>query len=150
MEQCEDRLLRKGVRPTMARILVTRLLSGRHAPISMNEIETELETLDKSTVSRTLAVLLEHRVVHAFEDGSGSLKYEICRSESDECLLEKRHVHFHCTECQRTFCMNSIKVPVVEMPAGYEVDSINYTIQGVCPECRGRLVAADTKHPRRF
>ena len=79
-KQCEEKLKDKGVRPTAARILILQKLSEQTYPISLLELEAQLETLDKSTISRSLAILLEHHAIHAFEDGSGSMKYEICRS----------------------------------------------------------------------
>ena len=74
-KQCEDMLVGKGVRPTAARILVLQKLSERTSPASLFELEAELETLDKSTISRSLALLLEHHAIHSFEDGSGSMRY---------------------------------------------------------------------------
>ena len=56
-KQCEDMLVGKGVRPTAARILVLQKLSERTSPASLFELEAELETLDKSTISRSLALL---------------------------------------------------------------------------------------------
>ena len=50
-KQCEDMLVGKGVRPTAARILVLQKLSERTSPASLFELEAELETLDKSTIS---------------------------------------------------------------------------------------------------
>ena len=73
-KQCEEKLKDKGVRPTAARILILQKLSEQTHPISLLELEAQLETLDKSTISRSLAILLEHHAVHAFEDGSGSMK----------------------------------------------------------------------------
>ena len=80
IKQCEDRLLDRGLRPTPARILTLRKLSELEYPVSLLELETMLDTLDKSTISRSLAVLLKRHAIHSFEDGSGSTKYEICRS----------------------------------------------------------------------
>ena len=71
-KQCEEKLKDKGVRPTAARILILQKLSEQTYPISLLELEAQLETLDKSTISRSLAILLEHHAIHAFEDGSGS------------------------------------------------------------------------------
>ena len=73
-KQCEEKLKDKGVRPTAARILILQKLSEQTYPISLLELEAQLETLDKSTISRSLAILLEHHAIHAFEDGSGSMK----------------------------------------------------------------------------
>ena len=113
-KQCEEKLKDKGVRPTAARILI----------------------LDKSTISRSLAILLEHHAVHAFEDGSGSMKYEICRSDTDTCFIENRHIHFYCEVCHKTYCMDPIKIPVVQLPEGFIMDTINYTVKGICPACK--------------
>lgn len=130
-KQCEDMLVGKGVRPTAARILVLQKLSERTSPASLFELEAELETLDKSTISRSLALLLEHHAIHSFEDGSGSIKYEICP-------VGDRHIHFFCEVCRKTSCLNNIKIPVAQLPEGYIMDTINYTVKGVCPLCNKR------------
>ena len=117
-KQCEEKLKDKGVRPTAARILILQKLSEQTHPISLLELEAQLETLDKSTISRSLAILLEHHAVHAFEDGSGSMKYEICEV------------------CHKTYCMDNIKIPVVQLPEGFIIDTINYTVKGICPACK--------------
>lgn len=134
-KECEERLENRQIRPTSARILILRKLSEIEYPVSLLELETMLETLDKSTISRSLAVLLEHHVIHSFEDGSGSTKYEICRSTSEECTGEDRHMHFYCVECRRTFCLKGMEVPAIRFPEGYKPLSINYTAKGICPEC---------------
>ena len=125
IKQCEDRLLDRGLRPTPARILTLRKLSELEYPVSLLELETMLDTLDKSTISRSLAVLLKRHAIHSFEDGSGSTKYEICRSTVE-----------HCEACNRTFCMKEHKIPIISLPNGYAIENINYTIKGVCPECQ--------------
>lgn len=134
-KQCEEKLTDKGVRPTPARILVLQQLANLEYPVSLIELESMLDTLDKSTIFRSLTVLLEHHVIHAFEDGSGSTKYEICRSLADHCLIEERHIHFYCKICRQTSCLKEVKTPIVALPEGYEIDSINYTVKGVCPQC---------------
>lgn len=136
IKQCEDRLLDRGLRPTPARILTLRKLSELEYPVSLLELETMLDTLDKSTISRSLAVLLKRHAIHSFEDGSGSTKYEICRSTVEHCPIEEQHVHFHCEACNRTFCMKEHKIPIISLPNGYAIENINYTIKGVCPECQ--------------
>ena len=93
-KQCEDMLVGKGVRPTAARILVLQKLSERTSPASLFELEAELETLDKSTISRSLALLLEHHAIHSFEDGSGSIKYEICLSPTGHVSERLWHISY--------------------------------------------------------
>lgn len=135
-ESCEDILMVKGVRPTAARILILRCLVGQTSPVSLLELEAELETLDKSTISRTLALFLAHHVIHAFEDGSGSVKYEMCLSRAEGCCpLEERHIHFFCEVCRQTICLTDVKIPVALLPEGYTMRSINYLVKGICPRC---------------
>ena len=49
-------------------------------------------------------------------DGSGSIKYEMCRAEGGDCLPGNRHVHFFCEMCHRTECITDVKIPVEQLP----------------------------------
>ena len=131
----ENRLLQtRGIKPTANRILVLRALLKAGRPTSLPELECELETVDKSTIFRTLTLFLAHHVIHAIEDGSGSLKYEVCASEC-ECTVDDMHTHFYCERCHQTFCFKHIQVPVVDLPEGFAIQSINYMVKGICAAC---------------
>ena len=125
-----------GVSPTPVRILVYKCLCEAKFPISLTDIETALESVDKSTVSRTLATFKKHHLVHAFNDGSGSVKYE---PSADSSLhgnpQSDPHVHFRCIKCGITSCLNDLKVPRVELPVGFQALEINYIVTGVCGNC---------------
>lgn len=127
------RLERFGVKPTANRLLIVRTLAEQRRPLSMGELETLLETIDKSVISRTLSLFREKRLVHVLEDDG--IRYELCHSH-DEDHDDDTHVHFHCLSCGRTFCMESIPVPVVPVPDGYRTVTTNYMIKGFCPDCR--------------
>ncbi|MCM1530701.1 MAG: transcriptional repressor [Bacteroides sp.] len=133
-QKIAERLRQKGVKPTPIRELVFKTLLSHQNPISLADLEAQLETIDKSTLFRTLNLFEEHHLVHAFEDGSGSIKYEACPNPTD-CLLEDRHIHFYCTACKQTFCIPSTHIPLVELPKGFTTHSVNYTIKGLCPKC---------------
>ena len=106
-------------------------------PISMKELETKIQTIDKSNIFRTLSLFKQQHLVHQLEDGNDIVRYELCLSDDDE-EDEDMHVHFYCERCHRTYCLNDIHIPQVELPAGYEQSSINYMIKGVCPKCAHR------------
>ena len=99
----------------------------------MSELETLLETVDKSTISRTLNTFKERHLLHAFTDGSGSVKYEVCHSQNEE--HDDMHVHFRCEKCGNTTCLSEIKVPEVSLPSGYRKHEVSYMISGICPSC---------------
>lgn len=130
-----NRLESKGIRPTANRILVMKTLMGEQNPQSLSNLERKMVSMDKSSIFRTLTLFLEHDVVHAFEDGRGVLCYELCE-EKGACDHHDGHIHFYCESCQRSFCMEDIRIPNFELPEGFYPHSISFVIKGECPECR--------------
>lgn len=132
--EIEARLEQKGVKTTAIRTLVFKALLSATEPLSLSDLESQLETVDKSTIFRTVTLFLEHHLVHAFEDGSGSLKYEICQNPYG-CSVEDMHIHFYCKHCQKTYCLPSERIPVMPLPEGFAAESVNYMVKGVCDKC---------------
>ena len=116
------------------RLLILRTMMRGDETVSLPEMERWLPTVDKSTISRTLSLFLLHKLVHAVDDGSGSLKYAVC-SDDCSCAVEDEHTHFYCESCHRTFCLKQIAVPVVPLPDGFRLTGVNYVLKGLCPEC---------------
>ena len=108
-----------------------------HDTFSMADLEEVLDSVDKSTLFRTLALFAEHHLVHLLEDGSGSTKYCICRNDHI-CGIEELHCHFYCEACHKTFCLNHTHIPAVRYPAGFEVRQIDYLLKGLCASCRAK------------
>lgn len=133
-----DKLVLRGIKPTATRLLILREMFRGDETVSLPQLERLLPTVDKSTISRTLSLFLMHRLIHAVDDGSGSLKYNVCSDDCD-CSVEDEHTHFCCERCHRTFCLKNIHVPVVPLPDGFVLNSINYVIKGLCPECAAAL-----------
>lgn len=129
----EKLLEQHGVKATPNRLLVARELAAAGRPLSLMELESLLETIDKSSIFRTLAVFKEAHLVHALEDTGDGVRYELCHAsgEHDDDL----HVHFHCTVCHKTYCLHDVPIPPVEVPNGYKIQSSSYLIHGICPDC---------------
>ena len=124
----------RDIKPTATRLLILREMYRGDETVSLPELEKLLPTVDKSTISRTLTLFLLHRLIHAVDDGSGSLKYAVCADDC-ECSVDDEHTHFFCTACRRTFCLKHLHVPVVPLPDGFILESVNYVLKGLCPEC---------------
>lgn len=135
MSDIESRLKDSGLRASPIRILIGRFLERSGAPVSALDIEIALETVDRSSISRTLNSFAAAGLVHLIEDGSGSTKYEYCRHSDDLLEHSDLHPHFHCTGCGRTICLSEETVPAVTLPEGYQVSSVNYVIKGLCDAC---------------
>lgn len=131
----EETLFReKGIRPTAIRLLVWRAAQQLDYAFSLTDLETALETVDKSTIFRTLSLFEERHLLHIIDDGSGSQKYCLCNCVDSE--HHQHHVHITCTVCKKTYCLKTQQVPQVGIPEGFEVEQINYVIKGVCADCR--------------
>ena len=133
-EDIASRLSGRGVKPTAMRILVYKTLMDCVRPVSLREIDDKMVTAERSTIFRTLTLLLQQRLIHAIEDGSGAVRYEVCHGH-DHCSLDDQHAHFFCTVCQRTFCLHDVGIPHPMVPGGFHVTQVNYLLKGICPAC---------------
>lgn len=132
-----EKLKIRNIRPTALRLLILRTMMEAGRALSMTDLENELGTVDKSTVFRTLTLFLSHRLLHSIDDGSGSIKYAVCQN-SCSCGVEELHMHFSCTRCQRTFCLEHTEVPSVTLPDGFTLQSVNCVLKGLCPDCAAK------------
>lgn len=139
-----DKLVNRGIKPTATRLLILQQMCRGDETVSLPQLEKLLPTVDKSTISRTLSTFLLNKLIHTVDDGTGTLKYNICGDDCD-CSVAEEHTHFYCDSCKRTFCLKRILVPMVKLPEGFEFNSINYVIKGLCPECSEKKRAKERK-----
>lgn len=133
--ECEALLTSHDIKPTANRIVVARTLAAAEQPMSLSELEYKILSIDKSGIFRTLTLFREHHLVHVLEDGGDGVRYELCYSHDGHHEDDDQHVHFYCERCHRTFCLADTPIPTVTLPEGYEPQSINYMVKGVCPDC---------------
>lgn len=133
--ETEERLEAKGIRPTANRILVLKVLGEAGHPMSLTDLETQIESMDKSSVFRTLTLFLEKDLVHSFEDGRGIINYELC-TEEGHCDHHDAHIHFYCERCHRSYCMEHINLDWMQVPEGFEPRAYSFVIKGICPRCK--------------
>ena len=116
-EMREEQLLQAaGIKPTAARILIIRNLDAADHPLSMAEIGDALETVDKSVISRTLALFRTARLIHIIQDGSDSVRYELCRCHcsvtgGDTGDDSDRHIHFIARRAARRSVSETCQFP---------------------------------------
>ena len=131
----EHLLEEHGVKATPNRLLVARALARAGRPLSLMELEAQLETIDKSAIFRTLGTFRDAHLVHVLEDAGDGVRYELCYSHCED-HDDDIHVHFYCTQCHRTYCLEDTPVPQVQVPEGYEAETVSYLVKGICPQCK--------------
>ena len=85
----------RNVKPTAIRLLILRTMMEMNRAVSQPDLEEKLQTVDKSTIFRTISLFLDRHLIHAIDDGSGALKYAVC-SDDCTCSVSDQHVHFYC------------------------------------------------------
>lgn len=134
MDRFEQKLLDRNIKPTSVRLLLFKTMTEFNKTFSLTDLETELETVNKSTIFRTLTLFHENLLIHSIDDGSGSMKYSIC-AVSCMCTIGELHVHFNCNRCHNTYCLESISIPPIQLPEKFLLESVNFVMKGICEKC---------------
>lgn len=129
-------LKQHGLKSTPARLKVLSFLASTGKAQSHQAIEHYIgDQADRVTVYRILHNLEEHGIIHKIFDNHGLTKYALCHSDCDVHEHHDEHIHFSCTECNTTTCIDSVALPMVKLPKGYTATASQYSISGICKNC---------------
>ena len=138
MRKSQDEILKDfRLRSTTSRTAILDLFIHNDHALSYSDIEKEVAAaFDRVTVYRTLKTFLDKGVVHKVLDDGGSLKYALCNDHCSSAEHHHDHVHFKCTKCGQTNCLDEVEVPAIKLPKGFQANEINLLIQGLCNKCQ--------------
>jgi Fur family ferric uptake transcriptional regulator len=132
----ENLLAEHQVRKTKIRVEILDFFLSKKYALSHGEIEEAIDpSYDRVTIYRTLKSFEEQGLIHKVLDESGTAKYALC---ADHCVGHKHHdshVHFSCTKCGHTFCLEEILIPEIKRPINYQLTGYNFLVQGICKDC---------------
>lgn len=137
MEKAHNMLKGHSLRHTGSRAEILDIFIRESRALSQREIETEMErTCDRVTIYRTLSTFLDKGLLHKVLDDSGVTKFALCSHGCEEQSTHHHdHVHFKCTNCGNTLCVEEVHITSPRLPAGYAVQEVNVLMQGICPDC---------------
>ena len=138
MRKTQDEILKDfRLRTTTSRSAILDLFIHNDYALSYSDIEREVAAaFDRVTVYRTLKTFLDKGVVHKVLDDGGSLKYALCNDHCTSSGHHHDHVHFKCTKCGQTNCLDDVEVPGIKLPNGFIAKEFNLLIQGICSKCQ--------------
>jgi Fur family transcriptional regulator, ferric uptake regulator len=138
MSQILTSLKASNLRHTEAReAVLSEFMTGQYA-LAHADIESKLaEKYDRVTIYRTLKTFVDKGLIHKVLDDVGGMKYAICKAECNtaEHHHNHDHVHFKCSMCGQTTCLESVVIPAMILPAGYKKQEMNLLVQGICSLC---------------
>jgi len=130
--KAEELLQHHGIRITPVRIQILKAILHQTETFTLGDVEAWMPDMDRSTIFRTLQIFSEKHILHTIDDGSGFTKYCVCRCEDHTHL---NHIHFACTRCGKTFCIEDETIPEVTLPHGFITHEVEYIIKGICINC---------------
>jgi Fur family ferric uptake transcriptional regulator len=90
---------------------------------------------DRVTIYRTLNTFVEKGIIHRILDEDNVVKFALCAEQCEVGHHQHEHIHFKCTKCETTSCLDDVSVVDLKLPAGYTKTEANYLIVGVCGKC---------------
>lgn len=135
-EEAIQILKQNDLKKTPARIFVLKRLLQSRTAISYQMFEKELKHLaDRITLYRILKSFEEKGIIHKTFDHEGLPKYAMCQDACKTNHHYDHHVHFNCTQCKETICMETVDIPKITLPKGFKATSFAFSVIGVCRTC---------------
>jgi Fur family ferric uptake transcriptional regulator len=135
MPWANDILKKHGLKQTENRLKTLEILHHRNSAISHNDLEQELgKGTDRVTLYRILNAFEEKGIIHGIFGQKGGTQYALCHHCTEHNHTDN-HLHFNCSKCQKTFCVDNIALPNIKLPSGFVLNEINLNATGLCKNC---------------
>ncbi|GAO42237.1 Fur family transcriptional regulator [Flavihumibacter petaseus] len=138
MEQAIQEILKRNrLSVTDSRVKILELFLSQAGALAHGDIEKKTgEKFDRVTVYRTLQVFLGKGIIHTIPTADNSIRYALCRENCAEGHHHDNHVHFVCSDCGNTTCLDDITIPQIQLPTGYQTQQVEMLVSGICRECK--------------
>lgn len=132
-----DILKKNGLSITDSRKKILELFYDSDGALAHADIENSTTTtFDRVTVYRTLQTFVEKGIIHQIPTTDNAVLYALCKDACAEGHHHDNHVHFICSNCEKTICLDDVTVPEVKLPKGFIPLQSAMTVTGICDECK--------------
>jgi len=139
-QQIQQLLKRNQLSVTDSRSKILELFLQQNGALAHADIEKKSgASFDRVTVYRTLQTFVEKGIIHTIPTADNSILYALCKDACTEGHHYDHHVHFVCSKCSNTICLEDITVPEVKLPGGYEATQVEVVVNGICKDCKEGL-----------
>lgn len=133
----QDILKKFQLSVTDSRLSVLQIFMESDGALSHSDIEGRLKGLhDRVTVYRTLQTFVEKGIIHQIPTTDNAVLYALCKDDCGSGHHHDNHVHFLCTACEVTTCLDDVMVPTVKLPRGFRQNDVKMVVTGVCKSCK--------------
>jgi Fur family transcriptional regulator, ferric uptake regulator len=136
-EEIKDMLKKNNLSITGSREKILGLFLNQEGALAHGDIEKKAgEKFDRVTVYRTLQIFVEKGIIHTIPTADNSIRYALCKDNCSEGHHHDQHIHFQCTNCQNTYCLDDVVTPDIKLPKGYVSSHIEVVVEGTCKNCK--------------
>lgn len=126
-----------GLSVTDSRMAILDILMNAEGAIAHADIEKKTQgSFDRVTVYRTMQTFVDKGIVHLVLTTANIVLYALCQDSCSEGHHHDHHVHFNCSSCGITICLDNTLVPPVKLPNGYVQEDVKMIVTGICRDCR--------------
>jgi Fur family ferric uptake transcriptional regulator len=130
-----DLLRRNNLSITESRKKILSLFLATPDALAHGDIERKAgEKFDRVTVYRTLQTFVEKGIIHTIPTAENSVLYALCKDCTNGHHHDD-HVHFVCSNCNSTICLDDVVSPKQNLPQGYTAQNVQVVINGICKSC---------------
>lgn len=129
-------LKRNSLSITDSRKKILHLFLEQTGALAHGDIEKRAgEKFDRVTVYRTLQTFVDKGIIHTIPTADNSIRYALCKDECSEGHHHDHHVHFVCSTCNNTYCLDDVVTPEIKLPKGYSAEQVEVVVGGTCKNC---------------
>ncbi|MBX2924863.1 MAG: transcriptional repressor [Chitinophagaceae bacterium] len=135
-EQITELLRKSQLSVTDSRKKILELFLQSDSALAHHDIEVRTkEKFDRVTVYRTLQTFMDKGIIHTIPTTDNSIKYALCKDSCEQGHHHDDHVHFICSLCGTTTCLEEIHIPEIKLPRGYKTTQTEVIVSGICKLC---------------
>lgn len=133
----ESLLKRNRLSVTDSRRKILQLFLEHTGAMAHGDIEKGAgEKFDRVTVYRTLQTFVDKGIIHVIPTADNSIRYALCKDDCGEGHHHDHHIHFVCTNCNKTYCLDDVVTPDIKLPKGYSASHVEVVVEGICKNCQ--------------
>lgn len=124
------------IRSTDIRVAVIELFLNSNQAITKQDLEADLPNLDRITLYRTLKTFEDKGLIHKVINSNSKVKYALCSDSCGDHKHDDRHIHFECTKCHKTICLDEVPIPEISLPPKFIINKVELSVEGICQDCQ--------------
>lgn len=122
---------------TTGRKMILNLFLQSSYALIHSDIERQcVGVVDRVGIYRTLQIFLKKNIIHSIPTADDTIKYALSKADLKKENNLVSHVHFICSKCNKTICLDTANMPQIKLPDGFKMRDCEILMTGICGDCK--------------